>query len=198
MPSEMFEQNLKNLAQELGVSGIKRISAFDIVIGDWVRLKCQYGCPNFGKLLTCPPYSPTPDEMRKILQGYSVAYLLRYDIPDEILNVETHPDPGVQKDTLAKALDIFLRLERYAFLSGYRKAFVFGLNHCPNCEHCVLEDSNGNGICRFPIVTRPSLEACGIDVYKTVETAGWTEDVHGGDRLKGDNIISMVSIILVD
>ncbi len=30
-------------------------------------VKCKYGCGAYGTRLTCPPYSPTPDETRRML-----------------------------------------------------------------------------------------------------------------------------------
>jgi predicted metal-binding protein len=33
----------------------------------WVRLRCQYGCSEYGQCLTCPPHSPTPETTRKML-----------------------------------------------------------------------------------------------------------------------------------
>ena len=48
-------------AKSLGVSKAEIIDAKNVVVENWVRLKCQYGCGGYGECLTCPPYSPTPD-----------------------------------------------------------------------------------------------------------------------------------------
>ena len=42
----------------------------------WVRLRCQYGCSEYGQCLTCPPHSPTPETTRKVLDEYQSAILL--------------------------------------------------------------------------------------------------------------------------
>lgn len=42
----------------------------------WVRLRCQYGCSEYGQCLTCPPYSPTPETTRRMLDEYRSAILL--------------------------------------------------------------------------------------------------------------------------
>ena len=57
-------------AIELGAAKAKIIKAEDVIVADWVRLKCQYGCGGYGKRLSCPPYSPTPSETRKVMAGY--------------------------------------------------------------------------------------------------------------------------------
>lgn len=193
MQSDAFEQQLKSLAQELGISDIKRIPVIDIDVYDWVILKCQYGCPNYGRRLTCPPYAPAPEKMKNILESYSTAYLLRYDVPGDL----SGENVGAHLDGLSMALDAFFRLERFAFLNGYRKAFSFGLNYCPECEECTIVD-DPDGKCRFPITSRPSMEACGIDVQQVIENAGWEKEVRGRDRLVKEPIVSMISLLLVE
>jgi predicted metal-binding protein len=193
MISEVFEQHLKSLAQELGITEMKRIPIMDIAVEDWVRLKCQYGCPVYGKRLTCPPYSPAPEAMRKILESYSTAYLIRYDVPSE------HNSTGIEahEDAMSDAVNSFFKLEKFAFLNGYRKTFVFGLNYCPGCDTCVVQ-SGESSHCRYPVIMRPSMEACGIDVQKTLENSGWEKTVKGRNRLRPEDTISMISMILVE
>jgi predicted metal-binding protein len=187
-----FDQGLKSLAQELGVSGIKRISTIDIPVEEWVLLKCQYGCPNYRKRLVCPPFSPEPARTRTILGEYTTAFLLRYDIPGQ----SREADMQITQDGIAAAWDAFLRLERYSFLNGRYKAFVFGLNHCPGCEVCSVE--SGRTACKNPQIARPSLEACGINVRGLVEAAGWDHQLRGQNVLKGDEVVSMISLLLLE
>lgn len=191
MPPEDFDQHLKSLAQELGVE-IRRIPAIDIPVEDWVRLKCQYGCPNYGRRFTCPPHSPDAAHMRVILEGYSTAFLIRYDAPAR----PCEADMSVGKDGMEMAVEAFLRLEKFAFLNGHHKAFVFGLNYCPECHVCTVEE--GPGACKKPQIARPSLEACGINVRKLLEIGGWDQDARGMDIFKKDDKISLVSLLLIE
>lgn len=39
-------------ALELGLQGAKEIDPRSIVTAEWVRMKCQYGCPGYGKNLS--------------------------------------------------------------------------------------------------------------------------------------------------
>ena len=57
-------------AKSLGVRGAKIIHANSIVTAEWVRRKCQFGCDGYGHSLTCPPYSPSPEQTRKMVKGY--------------------------------------------------------------------------------------------------------------------------------
>jgi len=190
--SDDFDQSLKSLAQELGVIDIARISTIDVPVEDWVLLKCQYGCPNYGRRLVCPPYSPEPGRTRAILGEYSTAFLLRYDVPAHSREV----DKQVTADGITAAWDAFLRLERYAFINGRHKAFVFGLNHCPGCEVCAVE--SGRTACKHPQIARPSLEACGINVRGLVEAAMWDKRLRGQNVLKNDDVVSMISLLLLE
>ncbi len=71
-----IERDLNRFCQmaiKFGASDAKPIKAEDVIVKDWVRLKCQYGCGGYGKRLTCPPYSPRPEEFRKVLREYDWA-----------------------------------------------------------------------------------------------------------------------------
>jgi len=191
-PPADIDQALKSFAQELGVTDMARISPIDVPVEDWVLLKCQYGCPNYRRRLTCPPYSPEPSRTRAILGDYSVAFLLRYDVPAVVQEAEMQ----IPEDGLTRAWDAFLRLERYAFLNGHNKAFVFGLNHCPGCNTCAAE--SGEIGCKRPLQARPSLEACGINVRKLTWSAGWTGRLKGQGVLQRDDSVSLVSLLLLE
>lgn len=148
--------NLKGsvkLALKMGALEAKIIKAEDIVVADWVRLKCQYGCGAYGKTLTCPPYSPTPQQTRQILSGYSTAILMQ--VPDESTATQ----------------NMVANLERSAFLKGHYRAFGVALGPCQRCEKCSLQH------CTYPRLARPSMEACGIDVYATARKNGFTIEV---------------------
>ena len=61
-------------------------------------------------------------------------------------------------------------LEREIFLDGYYKAFGMGCGPCRICKSCPEE-------CPYPRLARPSMEACGIDVYATARKAGFPIEV---------------------
>ena len=122
--------------------GSKLIDPKSIVIGHWTRYKCKYGCGAYGTNLCCPPNSPTPDETKRIIAGFKIGLLVHF-----------RGDVRVTK-TIAK-------IEREIFLKNYYKVISFGAGPCILCKECSLS------ACRFPKIARPSMEACGIDVYAT-------------------------------
>jgi predicted metal-binding protein len=150
---------LLNLALESGMIDPKIIGINKIVLAEWVRWKCRYGCPDYGLWLKCPPHSPTPSETRALLSEYRRALLFR--IKPESGYTGTHVVGNVYRS--------LSELERKIFLSGYRKALAFGGGECDLCETCCVE----SGICRNPTIARPSMEACGIDVFATAKKAGY-------------------------
>ena len=69
-------KELKDRAVKLGAKESKVIEVKTVKTAAWVRYKCQFGCPSFAGCLTCPPYSPTPDETQKILNFFQKAILI--------------------------------------------------------------------------------------------------------------------------
>jgi len=154
----MLKGSLKLLcakAIKLGAGEAKIIKASTIKTAAWVRRKCQFGCSGFGECLDCPPYSPTPEETQKVLDCYKKAILI-------------HCPRGAKRD-ISK---IVVELEREVFLSGFYKAFAMGAGPCRLCPVCGLEKG-----CRHPEEARPSMEACGIDVYQTARSNGFKIEV---------------------
>ena len=140
------------MATELGALSARLISPAAVETGQWVRWKCQFGCGGFGSSLVCPPHTPTPDQTRKMLDGYKRAVLF-----------ESPPD---------KAKKIAAALERRLFLGGHYKALGLGAGPCDLCETCTFDEG-----CRHPRQARPSMEAVGIDVFATARKHGFTIDV---------------------
>ncbi len=138
-------------ARELGTEEAEVISAETIETSFGVRWKCRYGCSDYGERLTCPPHVPSVEETKKMINEYNFALLLH-----------GHDDPVMQ--------DIVIELERKLFLAGHHKALGLACGPCERCSECG--DS-----CVQPELARPSLEACGIDVYKTVRNNGYNIEV---------------------
>ncbi|MDD1697747.1 MAG: DUF2284 domain-containing protein, partial [Methanoregula sp.] len=53
-------EKLTKIASGKGVI-VKIITPEKIVVSQWVRFKCRYGCKGYGKHFGCPPYAPSPD-----------------------------------------------------------------------------------------------------------------------------------------
>ena len=165
-------------AIEMGVERAKIIAPGSIVTAEWVRMKCQYGCPGFGMSLCCPPRTPTPDITRKVIDSYQKAILLHRRLRK-----------GEKREQRAKTFnEVVVRLEIELFLDGYYKAWSMGYGPCDRCGECTL-----SGPCKHGLEVRPSMEACGIDVFKTARNNGFTIKVL---RTRGEerNIFGLVLV----
>ena len=130
-------------AKELGCEQAVVIHTSTIALGRWVQLKCKYGCEEYGNKLSCPPHSPSYEETKEILKEYQKALLIHGHLSWQMRYMVTE-------------------LEKAAFSLGFYKAFGFGAGPCKLCEHC-----DTNSPCPHTAEARPSMEACGIDVYQT-------------------------------
>jgi predicted metal-binding protein len=147
-----------NAVLSKGITYAKIIDAKTVVVSNWVRVKCQYGCGGYGERLTCPPFSPTPEYTRKMLGEYSKALLM------QISGIESEKERTMSR----KLKKIVTDLERDIFLDGYYKAFGMASGPCRLCRTC-----NTKKECVYPEQARPAMEACGIDVYQTVRNNGF-------------------------
>ena len=64
-----------DLGIEAGAAHAKIIHPGTVITALWVRLKCQFGCAGYGKKYSCPPDTPSPEQMRSILDTYHRAII---------------------------------------------------------------------------------------------------------------------------
>lgn len=166
---------LKTLFRDHGLTDFKWIDPKQIVVAQWVRVKCMFGCPNYGRKAACPPNTPAVEECERFFKEYRKAVVFhiqaQFDIPDNRF--------GWYK----KMTVLLSKLEKQVFLSGFEKAFFLLFGGCPLCREC-REDRTA---CRQPERARPSPEAFAVDVYATVKKLGYpiavkTEQTQAMDR----------------
>ena len=151
-------------ALALGCDRAKTIDPASVVVAQWVRMKCLYGCDEPGVYKTCPPDgAPALDETRGLLREYKRGILLGVGpiVGDDLSDTESR-----RLNAAAVAL------ERELFLAGFHKAWTMGSGPCDICAAC----SHGEP-CPTPELARPSMEGCGVDVFTTVRRAGWQIEV---------------------
>lgn len=167
---------VENLSQyesrckELGATEARIVSIKEtVVLSEWVRLKCQFGCKEYGQHLVCPPYTPDFKTCYDIVHSYETGLLIAF-VSQE---VNRSPDAYVtEKNKIRRTLS---RIERQLILDQYYKAISLHNGPCTLCQTCVLNEPEGHKKpqCRFHKVARPAMEAMCIDVFETVRRAGW-------------------------
>jgi predicted metal-binding protein len=158
-------QVLESLFRELGYSDFKWLDPQAIVVSQWVRMKCRFGCNEYGNNAVCPPLVPSVPECERFFREYSLAAVFHFakklDRPED----RHEWTKGVSED--------LLELERRVFISGYRKAFLLYLDSCHICQNC----SGDKKPCKHPKEARPTPEALGVDVFATVSPLGYPIEV---------------------
>jgi predicted metal-binding protein len=158
-------QELESLFVKHDLTDYKWIDPQEIVVAQWVRLKCMFGCGGYGRALTCPPNVPSVADCRQFFAEYTAAVLFHFG---------KAVDPPEDRHAWCRAVNRdLLALEREVFLSGCHKAFMLFMDSGCLCEHCV----EGKADCRQPRSARPAPEALAVDVFTTVRRCGYPIEV---------------------
>lgn len=144
-----------------GCKDFKWMKPADIVVAQWVRMKCTYGCPNYGKSLSCPPNTPSIAECREFFSEYDQSVLFHFS--------KTVAKPEDRHPWSKEVNDKLLKIERQVFLSGYHKAFALLMNECSICSQCAAVKDQ----CKQPESVRPVPESMGVDLFATARGCGY-------------------------
>lgn len=203
-----IEKNLQVLckrAKELGATNVVSFDAKNVVVDERVRLKCCVPvCDDYGLNLMCPPNVMSVQEFREILAKYKHAILIQVEalIPAEMREEIQKADDVAALyrsnrflDSYRKHFDpvklklhrIVHKVEAKAFALGYRFAVGFIAGSCKLCSECAA--INPQEPCRHPFRARPSVEALGIDVFKTAENARLPFDIPPKEKTVWNGLI---------
>jgi predicted metal-binding protein len=156
---------LEALFEQHGFTDYKWIEPKDIVVAQWVRMKCTFGCGEYGRNATCPPNVPPIPECRAFFNNYDTAALFHFE--------HAVDKPEDRHAWTRQVNQTLLKLERDVFMSGYHKAFLLFMDSCYLCVECPGKRDE----CKNPRLARPSPESMGMDVFATVRQYGYTISV---------------------
>ena len=157
----MDKGQIEKLLGKYDFVDFKWIRSADIKVAQWVRFKCLFGCPNYGKRGTCPPNIPDIEQCRQFFSEYEEAAIIRLE--------KTLEQPAEYRPWSKEMKGKLLGLEREVFLAGYYKAFLVSFEACSQCEECA---ANREG-CKNQKTARPGADAMGVDVYATARSVGY-------------------------
>jgi len=155
-------KKIEKIAREQGFPDFKWINPKQVITGQWVRMKCMYGCKSYGKRGCCPPEVPSVADCREFFDDYRWGLFIH--VAPRLEKPEDRFPWGAEMTRKASAL------EREIFLADFPKAFAFPPAPCRVCESC----SGTKKDCRLPMIARPALEAFGVDVYGTARRFGYS------------------------
>jgi predicted metal-binding protein len=158
-------QALEALFAKHGYADFRWIDPKNIVVAQWVRMKCMFGCAEFGRNASCPPNVPSVPECRRFFDEYARAAVFHF-----VKAVDTPEDRHEWSRGVNASLTA---LERAVFLAGYQRAFLLFMDSCGLCKNCagVREE------CKEPRSARPTPEAMAVDVFSTVGRIGYPIEV---------------------
>jgi predicted metal-binding protein len=173
LPADL--ERYREKALEMGATRAKVIKASEIPVDERVTLKCQIPrCFGYGAGAHCPPNTMKPGELRELLQKYQWAIFFIKDVPPGVI-VRDKATIKERVKAYQEVYKIVSELESTAFYDGHYLAFGFAAGSCRH-TYCGQQEScqalEGKR-CRFSLLSRPSMEAVGIDVYKMVAALGW-------------------------
>lgn len=167
--ADQFEE-LQAKALELGASEAKIINTDTIVFDPRSFLKCRFGCNRWGRYWTCPPYMDISKEaFQEAFEKYHKAIIIQTSDPK-------------------KGQEVTVAVEKEAMLT-YNCMHAFALVLCVWCEECAHPEP-----CRYPHMARPSMDAYGVDIGKTVEPLGLNVSFDE----KGELLPCWYSMVLLD
>lgn len=153
--------DIERIVRSRGYEDFRWIAPRDVVVGRWVRVKCMFGCPEYGSSACCPPHTPTVDECEAFFREYDEALVFRF----QKRVAAAHDRHAWSREVNGKLLE----LERAVFLAGFPKAFLLFMDSCTLCGDCT----GARTTCRDKGGARPSPEAMAVDVFQTVERIGY-------------------------
>lgn len=143
----------------------KWINPQKIVVSYWVRMKCMFGCIEYGKNTCCPPNTPSVDECQKFFKEYTEGVIFHF--------TKKLPKPEQRHEWSRGINKRLLKLEREVFITGNQKAFLLFMDSCNICKTCVEERID----CKNKKSTRPAPEAMAVDVFSTVRQLNYPIEV---------------------
>jgi predicted metal-binding protein len=166
--SQGMLKELLEKGKEYGLTKVVPFSTEELVVAEWVRMKCRYGCKQYGTNWCCPPATPSPEKVRTILSEYSQAVLL----VGNKNSADFYRNNNKKRSDQVRCWKGPISLERMLFLRGFYKAFSLVGECCALCKECAYPEE-----CRFPQEKRPSVESFSIDVIGTLNNLGTSTNV---------------------
>ncbi len=164
-PGRSGTRKLERLFAEHGFTDVRWIDPEESVTAEWVRMKCRYGCGEYGRNAACPPNAPPVAECARFLREYRRVAVFHF--PKKV-------DRPEDRHAWGRKLNLeLLKLEQELFKGGFFKAFLIFFDSCGICLECAGSRTS----CKEPKLARPTADALGIDVYTTVRKIGYPIEV---------------------
>lgn len=206
-------QELVRLALRSGAADALVLSARDVVLDPRVRFKCMIPpCFASGTCAHCPPHGYGWKDVESAVRGYGRAIFFRVLVDSGII-AGAHVSDGINQGRFDDegnlinlgghyilVFQVAALLEKRSREWGYSpRGFAAGTCRDVLCHfHPYCQDLMTDRGCRHPDLARPSMEACGMDVYAMGAAVGW--DIYPiGGTCRPDDVPrgSLMGLVLV-
>ena len=189
-----FLEKLRKAALARGADDAVIIAAGEVIIDPRVRLKCLVPrCYMAGGCAHCPPHGYSIREVREMVAGFGWGIFFRVKMKSTIAAA-----PGVHRAIETGIADrdgnllnlgahhlLVFTLVKVLKKQARERGFVARGFAAGNCRSplCLLRPDCRKltaGRCRNPKLSSPSMEACGMDVFRMAARVGWDVFPIGG------------------
>lgn len=158
----MDRERLLALAKECGAGDAVLMSIDRLVLDPAHRKACEDNvCGLYGKRWNCPPACGDIGELMEKVRSYR--WVLLYQNNTEVPSLQEHE---AIRQAKRKHLDMGWRLQQALMAEGVEDTLPLSVGFCDLCESCTLPEGLP---CRHPERVFLPMEACGIDVAKSLE-----------------------------
>ncbi len=176
------QKKLEAMFAQHGYTDFRWIDPKAILVAEWVRMKCTFGCGEFGRNASCPPSVPPVEQCRNFFQEYTRGAVFHFE--------KAVDAPEDRHEWTRGVNTALLGLERSVFVAGYEKAFLLFMDSCGMCNKCA----GTRGECYNPRSARPTPEAMAVDVFSTVRKIGYALEVLADYR----QVMNRYAFLLID
>lgn len=164
-PAKLGRKDLEKMFEKRGFADYRWLDPAEVVVAQWVRMKCLYGCREYGRNAACPPNAPPVDECARFFKEYKRAAVFHF-----VKKVERPED----RHAWGRKVNLeLLKLEEDVFKAGFVKAFLLFFDSCGICLECAA----GRAACKESKLARPTADALAVDVFTTVRKLGYPIEV---------------------
>jgi predicted metal-binding protein len=95
----MDRAKIESIMRENGYDDFKWISGKDVVVSQWPRFKCMYGCSSYGKKGSCPPSVPSVASAESFSANMNISLSSTFR--------KSSISPMIEKSTAGKPIPVY-------------------------------------------------------------------------------------------
>lgn len=175
-------KQLCNTAIEAGSTCVRILDPKMVCLDFRARIKCIVPkCMYYGTNAHCPPYAPPIENTEKLFRSFQSAILVGVRevsnavVPKSGEDYKNWWKTSQLQPLMSRLNTIVGTVESEAYYLGYYFATAFSAGPCKGifCSDISCQALERGNRCRHIMRARSCMEGSGIDVFRTVTSAGW-------------------------